>query len=428
MLPMGSSRGFKLGLLAGQVLTAGLAQGVSLAVAAIRIPLLFRSYGPELVGGVAIAAALVPIGLVPAAGVRAARRLEATRADENTHLHDGPTPGLVCVLASLSLLATCLIPFSNVFGRSTPRPEAALALAVVAIGCLAGLAGAGSWGRLEAAGRFQELNICVAVMSAISLALTLCCLNVPNPLLVHTSISVLASCVPFLLAIVLEHRLLGVPKRHILALRCDGDRLAVAETWRAVPPLAVRVTDPLFVSALVSVSAAGEYAVMLRFALLATAPVVASGPFWAALINRRDTSSFLARKRMWQALLSNVVFSVSVAVAFAFMAPGIIRSLIGLEPSDALVRWLAFSMPIQAASGTITSVVLGQRASRSLAKVEVFSMAINLVLSFALTLRLGVSGPVVATCLSLTVLLCLQGFTIRRNEFGLLGRPPRSVS
>lgn len=386
--------------------------------AAVRLPILYRTIGPAQLGVVAALSAVVPILLVPTAGVRAAARAVTSRSlgDPRARL---PIPlGLVTLWSAVA--AGCpLLALTRLFGDSATTTEVAVALGMAGGGSCIALLGAASWGHFESTGRFRVTNASIALCSALGLLLTLLLRDAAHPVPVHTAIAVFSASAPF--ALVACADLYGSRRSgsSVGVAAGFGGRLTGLESLRAVPPLATRVTDPLFLSALVSQSAVADYSIALRTMLLASLPFNASLPVWAAEGSRRTTELGRRSAVLRRALLINGLGSVLVGVLFAIVGPTFVEALTGSPTSRPLCLLLAGTIPLQAVTGTFTAVLVGRGTSGAMLRLESLGMALNVVLSFYFSISIGLVGPALASVLALSLLACLQVvFTRRRGTNG----------
>lgn len=399
-------------LLIDQVAGAGLAQLTVVGAAAIRLPMLYRTIGPSQLGTVAALTAVVPVLLVPTAGVRVASR--ATSSLEDSPATRLPLPlGLIACWGVLAFLCP-LLAFTGLFGNSG-RGDLAVALAIAGLGSCCALLGAPSWGHLEARGRFRVPNVSVAACSLLSLGLTVLLRRADHAVVTHTSISVLSACGPFLLVLGFDLATSGRSASTLTTRWFLGGRLSHLEALRAVPPLATRVTDPLFLSALVSQASVADYSLALRAMLLASFPFGATLPFWASEATKRSAVQGGREQTLRMALLMNGVGSVVAGGLFWFFGGPVVGALTGTSWNRWLFFLLAVTVPLQAVTSTCTAVVVGTTTSAPMLRLEAVGLVINVSLTLGLTAYLGVVGPALATVFALVLVACLQSVFVARR-------------
>jgi O-antigen/teichoic acid export membrane protein len=403
-----------------------------------RIPLIIHSLGTAGYGLLLAVTALTPWMMLVIGGVTNVARVDIAEAlgaagEQSAWAtledHRRRAYRVSAWVGTISILVAVAVPWNSLLLSKSGMHMATwdVPLGIAVSGVMVALSAPGSVyeGLLQANRRVAITAILPGVAAILSLTLTALAAALSAPFVVFVMASGAATCAPYWFA-----HILGLPHRARMRRRLHGTSVTapfrtgntkdlVIMTGAAAPPLFSTGWDPVVLGAAAGPQAVAAYGLATRLATLVTIVPGALYPhFWAEYARLRAAGEREAlRARLRRDIIVVVALTSVLGALYVGIGP-IVGTILGShgvsQPRSLYAAFAVFG--VLAALQTVLLPVLGGRSSAWLIATLVFAFILpNVALSYALSLRVGAVGPVLASIFFSVLLLSIAWVRIRRR-------------
>lgn len=398
--------------------------------ALIRVPITSSAIGVAGLGSVVAVSAIVPLLLIPGAGLRLTSRtlmaeaegLGAGQVELRRLARDGCRLGRRIGAVLLVVLAP--LAFANPLRLPDGWWMVGAVIATIGLSALA-LDGMWWWGTIEAFGRADLPNILVIGVTILGTVAAYVLSLSSSSVAAFALLAALTSTVPLIA--------MSAVGRRLTRLGIGGTAGDSGRDWRintnvrrfslrAGVEALTRGTDPIIINLVVSASAVGVYSVAQRLGLgisLVAGALIPKFMADAARRRGRGTVGDLADVRRLMAQQGGI--AGALAVGFVVLAPFVAELLAGEDARGPLRLYFAIALlgVLMAVETPLSATMTGPRALKSATLIGGIAGGVNLVLSVVLAFAIGMTGPVLAS-IAATLAIIVAQYRFLAREPGVL--------
>jgi O-antigen/teichoic acid export membrane protein len=417
---------------------------MTMATSVVRIPILVNAIGGNGYGVLLILSAVVPWLAVLVNALTNLTRV--TVAEEyGKQDHAAAAAYFVAVRRSARVMAVGLcvvsvaisygVPWQRFFGDASVASltEVRLSLLISGLVVASTTAGAVRLGAMQVHRRVGVSQSFIGYGAAVSLVATVAAWKLDASFLVFVLASNLPTCVPFWLGWVIGRRDVST----IMRMQAVGGgtstdsprvhipvRKVLIMSGAAAPPLYSTGLDPIVLGLSIGPAAVASYGLATRIGVFGTLIPSALYPmFWskfAMLRGAGDRAAVLAEYR--KELRRTVLGTTGMSVIFVVLGPEV-AALLGNHSVGsplALYLWIGVLCVLTAVQAVTLPVISGASSAPKVAAAVYGLIIPNAVLSYVLSKSIGVSGPIVASCVATVLLLGICATVLARNPGALV--------